>query len=153
MTVYPVNTVLPSLTAVTVPVPIPPKNPVPVMFIVTVERFEPVLVLSVDTVGAGVVTVNLSADEVTLVPPRAATVISYVPIPSPAGITTPPIALSFDAGLYASVTVPSLTPETILLPTPPKKPDPVTLIVTGARFDPVFVLSVDTIGAGVVRIN
>ena len=67
----------PSFTAVTVPVRTPPKKPLPVIFIVTVARFEPVFGLTLPTTGAAVVTVYLSAAEAALAPnPAVATVTS-----------------------------------------------------------------------------
>ena len=56
--------------------PSPPKKPVPAMVTVTGLRFVPVLGVTLPITGAGVVTVYLSAEVVTLVPPRAVTVIS-----------------------------------------------------------------------------
>ena len=64
---------VPILTADTVLLPAPPKNPVPEISIVTDKLFILVLRLRLLTVGAGVVTVNLSVDEVILVPPSAVT--------------------------------------------------------------------------------
>ena len=79
--------------------PTPPKNPLPDTVIVTLEVFAPLFALRAVTVGAGVFTVYLSADEVALVPPGVVTVTSYVPSPKPAGIITPNIVLSFEAAL------------------------------------------------------
>ena len=77
--------------------PVLPRKPVPAMVTVTGLRFVPLLGVTLLMDGAGVVTVYLSAETVTLVPPSAVTVISYVPIGVPAGITTPSILLSFIA--------------------------------------------------------
>lgn len=116
------NVVVPSITADTVLLPTPPKNPLPDTVIVTLEVFAPLFALRAVTVGAGVVTVYLSAEVVALMPPGVVTVTSYVPRPSPAGIITPGIVLSLDAGLKGRLPVPSFTAETTLLPAPPKKP-------------------------------
>ena len=86
-------------------------------------------------------------------PPRAATVMSYEPIVSPAGMITPGIALSLEAAPAVSIKVPSFTEVTVLLPTPPKKPVPFTLTVTGARLEPVETLRLLTAGAEVVTAN
>ena len=136
----------------TVLLPDPPKKPVPDTVIVIFPVFEPVFVLRAVTVGAGVVTEYLSADEVALVPPGVVTVTSYVPSPSPAGIITPGITLSLDAALNVRLPVPSFTDETTLLPTPPKKPEPKTVIVLGLRFDPVPALNPETTGARAVTV-
>ena len=68
-------------------------------------------------------------------------------------MTTPGSVLSFVAGLYDTESVPSFTDETVLLPRPPKKPVPLTLIVTGARLEPVDTLKLLTVGTGVVTVN
>ena len=94
---YPARTLVPSFTVETVLLPSPPKKPAPAMVTVTGLRFVPLLGVTLLMDGAGVVTVYLSAETVTLVPPSAVTVISYVPIGVPAGITTPSILLSFIA--------------------------------------------------------
>ena len=85
-----------------------------------------------------------------LVPPRAVTVISYVPGLNPAEITAPVMELSFTTAEIASVLVPNLTEVTVLLPTPPKNPVPEIFIVAAVPFPPVFVLKLVTVGAGVV---
>ena len=141
---------VPSFTDETVLLPIPPKKPVPETTIVTGEIFEPVFVLSAVNVGAGVVTVNLSADTVALVPPKAATVISYVQGYWPEGITTPVIVLSLDAPPFERVILPSFTEVTVFAPIPPKKPVPDTVIVKDTRFEPALALKLVTAGAGVV---
>ena len=48
--------------------------------------------------------------------------------------------------------VPNITAEIVLLPTPPKKPEPETVIVAGVRFDPVFALNPETTGARAVTV-
>ena len=148
-----VRVVVPSLTEDTVLLPTPPKKPMPDTEIVTGLPLEPEVALSPLTVGAGVVTVNLSADTVAVVPPRAVTVISYVPRPSPEGMITPVMVLSLEAPLFESERVPSFTDDTVLLPIPPKKPVPFMLMVTGLMLEPVLVLSDVTAGAGVVTVN
>ena len=68
-------------------------------------------------------------------------------------MTTPVIALSLEAPPVESVRPPSLTEDTVLLPIPPKKPVPDTVIVKGTRFESVLALRLFTVGAGVVTVN
>ena len=106
-------------------------------------------------VGAAtvVVTVNLSLDEVALIPPEVVTVISNVPIESPDGMTAPVIVLSFEAVYTVSVVVPRFMAETTLLLPPPKNPEPAMFSVVETRFEPLFVLILLTTGTGVSEVT
>ena len=142
-----------SFTEVTVLLPTPPKKPEPPTVMVTGLELNPALTLRLFTVGNGAFTVNLSAATVTLIPPRAATAMSYVPGYTPEGIITPVIVLSFGTAYpAASGSVPSFTNVTVLLPTPPKKPEPPTLMVTGFVLNPEITLKLLTTGAAVVTV-
>ena len=139
-----------SFTAVTVLLPVPPQNPVPVIDIVVCPELDPDNGLNAVTVGRGVVTVNSCVD-VVFVPPPVVTLMLYVPIATPLGTIAPLIILSLiTVTEVKDVPLSNLTSDILLLPIPPQKPDPLIEIVVNVRLDPDNGEIVVTVGAGVV---
>ena len=90
--------------------------------------------------------------EVALVPPGVATLTSYIPAATPAGITAPDMVVFVITAPKNAIEVfagsDNLTELIVELAVPPKKPVPVIVTVVSERLLPVFTVTFVTVGAG-----